>query len=280
MDELLVEEMVENDVLDTSDSDGVVEADEALNDNEDEEDVISIAGETPPVQEEESHRAPEWVRELRRKHREQTEEVKKLRAELDRVNTPAPKAEIPKKPKLEDFDYDSELYEEAIDAWHIQLKENEKKNAQQQRELEAKQAEWNDVVENYNKAKSSLRVRDYEVAEDVVTEGLTIEQQAVILQGAENPASLVYVIGKDKSKLEELSKIKDPVKFAFALAKLESKLSIERRKSPPPPEKVVRGSANASGVDSALERLREEASRTGDYSKVFAYKQTQKNKDR
>ena len=70
-----------------------------------------------------------------------------------------------------------------------------------------------------------------------------------------------------------MSEITDPVKFAFAVAKLEKDLKVTNRKSAPPPERVVSGTGRSSGsVDSTLERLREEASRTGNVTKVIQYK--------
>jgi hypothetical protein len=48
---------------------------------------------------------------------------------------------------------------------------------------------------------------------------------------------------------------------------------VSNKKPAPPPEKVVGGTAPIRGaVDSTLERLRADAERTGDYSKVFAYR--------
>jgi len=60
---------------------------------------------------------------------------------------------------------------------------------------------------------------------------------------------------------------------------LETKLKVTSRKTAPAPEKTIKGSGALSGSsDSQLERLREEAARTGDMSKVVAYKQKLKRK--
>ena len=94
-----------------------------------------------------------------------------------------------------------------------------------------------------------------------------------MLQGADNPALVVYALGKNPKKAQELASIKDPVKFAFAVAKLEKDLKVTNRRAAPPPERVVSGTGRVSGaVDSTLERLREEASKSGDMTKVLAYK--------
>jgi hypothetical protein len=88
---------------------------------------------------------------------------------------------------------------------------------------------------------------------------------------------VIYALGKNPKKAKELAQIDDPVKFAFAVAKLESQLKISNRKAATRPEKQVSATAPIKGaVDSTLERLREEAARTGNMDKVMAYKRAQK----
>jgi hypothetical protein len=135
------------------------------------------------------------------------------------------------------------------------------------------QKAWEAKLSGYGKAKAELRVRDYEDAEAVAQEVFSITQQGVILQGAENAALVVYALGKNPKKAKELSDIKDPVKFAFAVAKLEKELKVTNRRAAPAPERIVSGTGRSSGaVDSTLERLREEAARTGNMTKVIQYR--------
>jgi hypothetical protein len=70
------------------------------------------------------------------------------------------------------------------------------------------------------------------------------------------------------------------VRFAFAVAKLESQLKIVPRAKPPAPERSVPvGTAPVSGTaDATLERLREQAAKTGDMTAVIRYKQQLKAK--
>ena len=118
-----------------------------------------------------------------------------------------------------------------------------------------------------------MRVRDYEDAESTTQEALSEVQQGILLQGADNPALVVYAIGKNPKRAKELAAISDPVKFAFAVAKLEKELKVTTRKPPPPPESPVKSSGRTAGtVDNQLDRLRAEALKTGDLSKVLAYK--------
>jgi hypothetical protein len=139
------------------------------------------------------------------------------------------------------------------------------------------QKAWQARLDNYGKAKTELKVKDFEDAEDVSKEKLSVTQQGIILQGAENPALVIYALGKNPKKAAELGSITDPVKFSFAVAKLETQLKVSNRKSPPPPEGTVRGTGAVSGaVGNQLERLRAEAEKTGDLSKVMAFKRQQR----
>lgn len=267
----MVEEGTDIEIDTGSDEDENSEAED------DEVDVVSIEGETPPDQEEEvSQKAPAWVRDLRKSYRAQQAENQKLKEELSRVKQPEQTTvSAPIKPKLEDFDYDAEEYEAAIEKWHSEKLIHDERQKEQAKAQEAQQKEWSNTLEAYATSRNALKVPDFEIAEEVVTGKLSIEQQAVILQGATNPAAVVYALGKNKAKIEELSKITNPIKFAFALAELQGKLNVSR-KTAPAPEKVVKGSAPSEKVDATLDRLREEATRTGDTSKLMAYKRSLK----
>ena len=237
---------------------------------ETEEVVVSIGEEQPP---EEHTPAPEWVKELRKTNRELQRQNRELQNRLQ-VQPTENKPVVGAKPKLEDHDYDADKYEEALTSWFEQKRQADEATAKAETEVMNQQREWQSKIDGYGKAKAELRVKDYDEAEAVAQEVLNLTQQGVLLQGADNPALVVYALGKNPTKAKELASITDPVKFAFAVAKLEKDLKVTPRKQAPPPEPVVTGTARSSGaVDSTLERLREEAARTGNMSKVFAYKQ-------
>jgi hypothetical protein len=237
---------------------------------ETEEVVVSIGEEQPP---EEHTPAPEWVKELRKTNRELQRQNRELQNRLQ-VQPTENKPVVGAKPKLEDHDYDADKYEEALTSWFEQKRQADEATAKAETEVMNQQREWQAKIDGYGKAKAELRVKDYDEAEAVAQEVLNLTQQGVLLQGADNPALVVYALGKNPTKAKELASITDPVKFAFAVAKLEKDLKVTPRKQAPPPEPVVTGTARSSGaVDSTLERLREEAARTGNMSKVFAYKQ-------
>ena len=240
-----------------------------------EEIKITLGGETLTEPEPETERAPEWVRDLRRSHRELQRKVREYEA---REQTAPVQTAIPAlgaKPKLEDHDYDTDRYEAALESWYKQKDAVESAKREQQRQAEEQQRAWQAKLEGYTKAKADLKVRDYEDAEATVQEALNVTQQGIVLQGAENPALVVYALGKNPKKAKELASITDPVRFAWAVAKLEMSLKVTPVKRPPAPERAApTGNAPISGtVDSQLERLRAEAERTGDMTKVIRYRQ-------
>lgn len=241
---------------------------------QEEEVVVSIGEETPPP--EEQTQAPEWVRELRKTNRELQRQNRELQSKLQAAPEPKPVA-LGKKPSLEDHDYDAEKFELALSEWFDRKRQADESAAKAEAEVQNQQKAWQSKLDGYGKAKAELKVQDYDDAEAVAQELFNVTQQGVVLQGADNPALVIYALGKNPTKAKELAEIKDPVKFAFAVAKLEKELKVTPRKPIPPPEKVVTGTARSSGaVDSQLERLREEAARTGNMSKVVAYKRQKK----
>jgi hypothetical protein len=237
------------------------------------DDVEISIGDTPTPKEEP---APEWVKELRRKAREDARRIKELEA---RIAVQAPPAEaaptLGPKPTLKDHDYDDEKFEAALDAWHEQRRKVEAAKATAEAKAQEERKAWQQKLTAYSEAKTKLGVPDYDDAEAVVQDTLSVAQQSILLAGCENPALVAYALGKAPAKAKELASLTDPVKFAFALAKLESQIKMTK-KSPPPAEKSITGTGRASGTDSTLEKLRAEAERTGDYSKVVAYKATLK----
>jgi len=241
-------------------------------DGEESDEVVVSIGEDAPPQEEQTQ-APEWVRELRKTNRELQRQNRELQGKLQTSTTEIKPVVLGKKPNLEDHDYDAEKFEEALTNWFERKRQADDVNAKQEAEVMTQQKAWQAKLEGYGKAKAELRVKDFDDAEAAAQELFNVTQQGVMLQGADNPALVVYALGKNPKKAQELAAIKDPVKFAFAVAKLEKDLKVTNRRAAPPPERIVSGTGRVSGaVDSTLERLREDASRTGNMTKVIAYK--------
>jgi hypothetical protein len=224
--------------------------------------------------------APAWVREVRKQNRELLKKNKELERRLSEI-AEKPPAVLSAKPTLEQFDFDSAKYEQALASWFDAKRKHDEQQEQAHAKTEREKAEWQAKLDGYTQEKVNLKAADYEDAEEVVQTTLDVTQQGIIIQGAENPALLVYALGKNEKKAKELAAIKDPVKFAFAVAKLEASMKVNR-KSAPAPEKPVAGATRPGGssVDSQLSRLRAEAERTGDYTKVTAYRKQLRSKGR
>jgi hypothetical protein len=237
----------------------------------DDNEVIVSIGEDAPPPDEQAH-APGWVKELRKANREKEKRIRELEAKLTQTTEKKPVA-LGAKPKLEDFDYDADKFESALTDWFERKRQADTEANKLQQAEQAQKQVWQEKLEGYGKAKAELKVRDFEDAEAVAQELFNITQQGVVLQGADNPALVIYALGKNPKKAAELAKIEDPVKFAFAVAKLEKELKVTNRKAAPAPERMISSTGRVSGaVDSTLERLREEAARTGNMTKVIQYK--------
>jgi hypothetical protein len=242
-----------------------------------EEVVVTIAGESPAPEEEEKQ-APEWVRNLRKNYRELQREKRELEERLKAVSPATEQSPVTpgKKPTLEDCDYDSDKFENELAGWFERKRQSEETEAKHRAKQQEEQQTWQKKLETYTQSKTGLKVSDFQDAEDAVLEALSVTQQGIILQGAQNSAVLVYALGKNPNKAKELAGITDPVQFAFAVAKLETQLSVTKKQAPPP-EKRINGNGSLGTSNAQLDRLREEAARSGDFTKVLAFKKQLKN---
>jgi hypothetical protein len=253
---------------------------------EPEEVVISIGEESPPSDEDEFHGkpAPEWVKDLRKSDREKAKRIRELEQQLEGNKPGHGPVEVGSKPTLESCDWDASVFEKKLDEWMVRKASHDEEQRKKADAEKAQKDAWQAKLNAYGEAKAKLKVSDFEDAEAIALSifderetGIT--QQGVILNGADNPAMVIYALGKNPKKAKELASISDPVKFAFAVAKLETQLKVTPRKTAPVPEREVRGDAPANGAsDKQLARLEAEAERTGDRSKVVAYKKQLKAK--
>jgi predicted phage tail protein len=243
------------------------------------ETVVSL-GAKPEV---EAEQESSTFRELRKRLREQERAAREAKAELDRLKAPA-KPKLGPKPTLADFDYDDEKFAAALEAHVKQKAAVEAAEAEEKRAQEKQAEEWTQTVHRYRERKTELaaKVADFDDAEEAVASTLSVAQQSAIMAYAAQPEALIYALGRNEEKLGELAKQKDILKFVATIAKLEAKeLTVTTaKKQPPKPAKVVTGAtAPATAVASkTLERLEEEAARTGDRSKIHAYQREQKLK--
>jgi hypothetical protein len=248
---------------------------------QEEETIVSIGEESVEEAAERHTPAPQWIKELRQKTRDQARQIRELTERANGAAGVVQKIQVGKKPTLEACDFDAERFERELDTWHDTKRKADQQEAQEKEQADAQGKQWQERMQGYEKSKAILKVIDFEDAESAVQEALTVTQQGIIVSGVDNSALMIYALGKNPAKLKELAAIKDPVKFTFAIAKLEPQLKTTTRNKAPAPERRLDSSGSTSGVvNNELEKLRAEAEKTGDYTKVVAYRKRMKEKAR
>lgn len=227
----------------------------------------------------EQQNAPQWVKELRQNYVASQRRIKELEAQQQQgTQKPEQPAQIPTlgpRPKLEQFDYDEGKFDQALEQWYEDKRKVEAAQAEQERSVTARRQMVADREKSYATEAAALRIKNFRELEDEVVTALTPEQQGILLLGADKPALLVAALGRFPNKLKALAEIKDPVRFAFKAGQLEKEIKLNRpTASKAAPEGRVSSSAgvSAGGSERKLEQLRAEADKTGDYSRVIAYK--------
>lgn len=267
------EEIQEPEAVETEDQPAETEAEEP-------EELHITLGDDSPSSEAEEDQPAEWVTNLRKQYRDSQKRIRELEAEREKFVPTEKPAELGAKPTLEACEWDPELFERKLEDWHETKRQVEQQAAQKQQAQQKAAEEWNAKVAAFNEAKAKLNVKGMDEAQEMVESVFSVQQQGILLHVAESPEKVVYALGKNPARLKELATITDPLKLAAAITKLETKeMKVTNRKSPPPPERVVRGQSSVAGsVDSTLERLRKEAEATGDYTKIGDYRRKQREK--
>lgn len=218
------------------------------------------------------------IQALRKQNREKDRDLREYKRKIQEL-TAVKEPELGEKPTLERYDYNQEKFERALEDWTVKKISVDAKLAAKKSEEDQIVKKYQDRLASYATEKSALSLPDYNEAEAIVKDLLDQAQQSIIIQGAKNRALLIYALGKNEETTKKLAAIKDPVEYAFEVARLEARLEgqmKEAKKRPATaPESRVTGGASGT-VDSTLERLRKEAEKTGDMSKVLAYKRSKK----
>jgi hypothetical protein len=257
-------------------------ADEAQGEDQGEESgeilTVQIGDEEP--EDAETEGAPEWVKDLRKSSREKDKRIRELEAQ---VSKPAAAEELGAKPTLQECDYDEAEYDRLTDEWKAKKARIEAQAEQQQQQQVKAEERWNTRVASYTEGRAKIGVQDYDDAEAAVKEelakgtnptGLNDLRFNILVNVAPDPNIMVYALAKNPKRLEELRSIEDLSEYAFKLGQLSTEIKVGR-KTPPPPEGRIRGTGGTNAaVDNTLEKLREEARKTGDMTKVLAYKRS------
>jgi len=254
---------------------------EAENDPADEGEVEVTFGEPSDDEAQESEGdedASSVIRNMRKNVREKDRKLRQAERELEQLRkaqqpqTAIP--ELPPKPTLESCDWDEQEFEKKLIDWQKAAGEVEKTKAQQQEQQQALIREAEAKRTAYREEAKKLKAKDFADAEEEVVSIFDQTRQGILLEAADNPALLVYALGKNPAQLERLSKITNLAKFAAELGKLEKDLKVSKPTKPAPADTNLRSNAAPSSSSKKLAELEAEASRTGDRTKLIAYKKS------
>lgn len=251
-----------------------IAAEKAAEDAKVEEDVVTIGDEVTPTSDDEA--AP-WIKDLRKRQKTLKAENRDLKEQLKKSSTDESVA-LGEKPTLENCDYDTDKFGKQLEQWHGKKAEITNRRAQVDAEQKQQDIEWQKKMDNYREKQSALNVPDYEDAEESVHETFSETQQGLIIQAADNSAIVIYALGKNSKRAKELAVITDPVKFVAALAKLEAQMKVTKRAVTTKPEEIIQSSGPVVTGDAVLEKLREEAAKSSDYTKVAEYRKQHEGK--
>jgi len=287
-DDVVEQDDLELEIEDTDEEQESIQDDAQENDpeheaepDEDEEERVVTIGEAEPEEPE----TPGWVKKVRKVNRKLESEVRKLKKELEQRSTAArveaPPVQLGEKPTLRAVGYDDKKYEVALVQYYDKKRQVDQYEAERTKKQAEEQQKWQEKQARYVAQKNAHKFKDFAYAEEIVSNTFNITQQGILVQGSEDSALVVYALGKNPKKLEELAKETDPVSFAFKVAKLEAQLKVVDKRAPSPEKRVGSGAksgALSGSEDQTLERLRAEAAKTGDYTKVTRYKQKKRAK--
>jgi hypothetical protein len=260
---------------------------EAKDEEEETEFVVQI-GEDDPEDDEDDEDAPQskTFRELRTKLKQAQREKKEYERQLKAREKKEVEDQLPplgERPKLEDFDYDEDAHIAAVEEF-LQKKRKHDELAEKAEKKQKEMTErYQSKLQTYEAKKSEIikDVPDFDDAEDAMLQAFDITKQGILVSVTRDPTVLVLALHQNPKQLEKLANIENPVEYTAELVRLEESLTVKGRTSKPQPERrPKRGSATSGGVsDTQLEALEREAERTGDRTKILAYKRDLKKQN-
>ncbi len=241
--------------------------------------VITIEGEEPEPDEdaeieaelgEKGRNAVRALREAKKKDSARIRELEASLAEKEAASKP-PEDELGPRPVIADYGFNDDQHAEALLQWAEKKRvldaKREAEKAAQKAELDA----YQEKLARYHADRTKVGVDDD--AQAIVVAALSPQQQSALMDASLDPAKVVAALSKTPKVLAELAGIKAIHKFTYKLAQIEGKIQMTT-KAPPPPESKLRGGAATVDATSRdpLEKLREKAQDSGDWSSYFSEK--------
>lgn len=196
--------------------------------------------------------APNWAKELRTKYKETARKAAELEKQLQQARPIEADPEIKERPMPEltdpDIDFDTDKLKVALADWTKEQIALERQKATKEQSQKAEQQELDQAVQRYNndKVKAASSAADYQQAESAVVEALSIPAQAMIMQLADNAASIVLAAGRNKALLAELKALEsNPIKLAKRIGELNKSVGFAPKvKQPFKPEPQARAATS------------------------------------
>lgn len=233
---------------------------------EGEETIVSFGDES-----EEDEGGTEWIKKLRQKNRDQNKRIRELEhAQTATVEAASPLGE---RPTLEGAEYDAEVYESNLEEWLGQKAEFEQQEQGYRQHVENRDRAYQTRLDEYEAATTNFEKNVYKDAQDAVQEAFSPNQQVLMVHVAGSKAAdMVMAFARDEKELKKVAAITDEHLFAAAIARLEAKVTKSKKKPKVDPEIRVVSSGGGASSSSHLEKLREKAAKTNDYTEVIRYK--------
>lgn len=215
--------------------------------------------ESPTSEEDDAESAPQWVKDLRKKSREDAKRIKELEKQLEEKAqaAPVPTGEV-KKPSLGDdgIDYDEDIYEQKLTEYYKAKSQQEAAAKSQQEQQEAFIQLHNEKTAQYNERKSQVKVSGYDKAEQIVIDEVPQNIQGAIIHYAEKPEMVVLALGRNPELRKQISQTTDPVQLGRLIGNIEAKVRIapkaKKKASSTPSVKGNAGGKRASAEDKAF----------------------------
>ena len=206
--------------------------------------------------------------------RAELRDTKKEASDLRKATAPVPIV-VGDKPDLWDScEGDPDRYETELLAWKSRKDraEQQQRDAEHTDQVSAQEFQRSHVA--YKAKAQLLGVKDFQASEDTVCAALPMPVQNAIVQYMQDPAKLVYALGKHPAKLAEIAAQTDPLRAILMLHDLEKKVVVNRRKPPAPESDTIeRGTVAIGGSsDKVLARMEADAVKSGNRSALIAYK--------
>lgn len=220
-------------------------------------------------------------KKLKAKLHEKDDELESLKAEIERLksgSTTAPQTEL-KRPKLEDFDYDEEAYNAAMDDYYdkrVETKLESKQSVQQQREAAERQKKALEEAVDRHYTRAAKLVEEGKVSEEKYTQADRAVRESFerIAKGngdkivdsliktldslGEGSEKVFYQLGVNPAKMQEVANLfaTDPSGLSTVayLGKLQASISspTKRKSSAPAPSPELKGSGSTKSPGEAL----------------------------